>query len=167
MKQKEWNRAHTCCPQCKNPNVIKTEKAPIVADIDNFTDDVNMATCPLCAWKGMVKQLIQNPADLNEVKNLNVELRTIDKVDNEGNTHVYISAEDCVGSIRNFGMELIPALKDDGAKVYTEQLLSEIIKIFISADVTHRAEKIKKLQQMEENAKKDAENTTETENNQE
>ena len=153
MKQKEWNRLHTCCPQCKNPNVIKTDKTPIVTDIDNYTDDVNMATCPLCTWKGMVKQLVQNPADLNEVKNLSVELRTIDKVDNEGNTHVYISAEDCVGSIRNFGMELIPALKDDSAKIYTEQLLSEIIKIFISADVTHRAEKIKKLQQMEENAK--------------
>lgn len=146
MKKQEWLNRHKCCPQCKSSDLIRTEKEQLVAVIgDNYTDNINSASCNICAWKGMVKQLVPDPKDLSTIQKMDVSLRTIDK---ENDT--YVSVEDAVGIIRQFGSELLPKLKDVQAQNFAENILAEIIKMFISADISHRAEKIKHIQDTED-----------------
>lgn len=113
MKKNEWYAQHACCPKCGELNVVKTNGIITELPGSEFTDETNKATCPTCGWKGMVKQLKPDPNAVTEVQQMKVQLRTIDKEDN-----VYVSTEDCVRTIRQFGSELIGALKDEQTIVY-------------------------------------------------
>lgn len=138
MKKQEWYANHACCPKCGELKIVQTTSAIVQLPGSEFTDETNKATCPICGWKGMVKQLKPDPNATRDVQKMQVQLRTMDKDNN-----VYVSTEDCVATIRNFGSELISALKDEQTITYTENLLTEILKIFIGTDITHRTAKAK------------------------
>ena len=154
MNKKEWYAAHKSCPKCGETKLAVTSSAIAELSGQDFVDETNKATCPKCSWKGMVKQLKPDPNAKREVQNLNVVIRTMDK-DNE----VYVSAEDCVRAVRNFGAELLPLLHEE-TRPFTENILTEILKIFVSADVNHRKAKYEEQERLKLEATSENETLT-------
>lgn len=156
MKRNEWYLRHTNCPKCGSKNVVLTTKEVITADENNFSDDVNTAVCGHCDWKGMVKNLVPDKSFNENAEELQVQLRTVDKVNEIGKEDVFIAAEDMVAMIRQFGSKLIESLNNNEEVItYTENLLAEIIKMIISADISHRKQKLEKIKAEAEKAEKE------------
>lgn len=139
MKKNEWIESHVCCPKCGSMDVVKTEKELIILDVDNYSDTINSAVCNNCMWKGMVKNLLPVQQD-----NVSAEIRTMDK-DNE----VFVSAEDFVRTLRDFGSNLIPRLENEQARSFAQHILTEIIKVFISCELQHRKKKVEVIEEIQ------------------
>lgn len=51
-ERRKWSDAHSSCPVCSNSQICQT-----LAGHASIEDNINHASCDLCGWKGMVKDL--------------------------------------------------------------------------------------------------------------
>lgn len=140
MDKTTWLELHKVCPICGRENVEISDMEVTGVSESDYSDTLNVAKCLDCGWKGMKKNLVPGK---NDRKCIELGLRTTDVAE-----ETYVSVEDIVGALRKFGEQLIETLDNPDVINYTQKLLTEIFKMLINVDVTHRKEKIKKIMEL-------------------